>query len=63
MDKEKPIQKLLNWWDEAYRFALMHCARRKRWQQGAKEKQAKQQNSGLTGGCQIEQPEMKRMHS
>lgn len=41
MDKEKPIQKLLNRWDEAYRFALMHCARRKRWQQGAEEKRAK----------------------
>lgn len=41
MDKEKPIQKLLNRWDKAYRFALMHCARRKRWQRGAKEKQTK----------------------
>lgn len=41
MGKEKQIQKLLNRWNKAYRFALMHCARRKRWQRGAKEKQAK----------------------
>ena len=31
MDKEKPIQKLLNRWDKAYKFALTHCTRRKRW--------------------------------
>lgn len=31
MDKEKPIQKLLNQWEKAYKFALERCTRRKRW--------------------------------
>lgn len=33
MDKEKPIQKLLNQWGKAYKFALERCTRRKRWKE------------------------------